>query len=62
VTANRHGQTLHGAIDIDATALPGADGAPVLNAAGDLIGIVDTITRPLPRRRHRPLAESAPKS
>lgn len=39
------GQTLEGAIDIDATALPGADGAPVLNAAGDLIGIVDTITQ-----------------
>jgi len=39
------GQSLQGAINIDATALPGADGAPVLNAAGDLIGIVDTITQ-----------------
>jgi putative serine protease PepD len=42
---NATGQSLQGAIDIDATALPGADGAPVLNAAGDLIGIVDTITQ-----------------
>jgi S1-C subfamily serine protease len=38
-------QSLQGAISIDATTLPGADGAPVLNAAGDLIGIVDTITQ-----------------
>jgi S1-C subfamily serine protease len=37
--------TLQGAISIDAISEPEADGAPVLNAAGDLIGIVDTITQ-----------------
>ncbi|MGD1053459.1 MAG: S1C family serine protease, partial [Candidatus Dormibacteria bacterium] len=37
--------TVQGAISIGAISDPGADGAPVLNAAGDLIGIVDTITQ-----------------
>jgi putative serine protease PepD len=38
-------QSLQGAISIDATTEPGADGAPLLDSAGDLIGIVDTITQ-----------------
>ena len=43
-TATPTGQTtLQGAISIGAISEPGADGAPVLNAAGDLIGVVDTI-------------------
>ena len=43
-TATATGQTtLQGAISIGAISEPGADGAPVLNAAGDLIGVVDTI-------------------
>jgi S1-C subfamily serine protease len=37
--------TVQGAISIGAIDEPGADGAPVLNAAGDLIGIVDTVTQ-----------------
>ena len=45
-TATATGQTtLQGAISIGAISEPGADGAPVLNAAGDLIGVVDTITQ-----------------
>jgi putative serine protease PepD len=45
-TATPTGQTtLQGAISIGAISEPGADGAPVLNAAGDLIGVVDTITQ-----------------
>ena len=45
-TATANGPTtLQGAISIGAISEPGADGAPVLNAAGDLIGIVDTITQ-----------------
>jgi putative serine protease PepD len=45
-TATANGPTtLQGAISIGAISDPGADGAPVLNAAGDLIGIVDTITQ-----------------
>jgi S1-C subfamily serine protease len=39
------GASLQDAISIDATARPDADGAPVLNSAGDLIGIVVTITQ-----------------
>ncbi len=34
-----------GAFTIDATSQPQADGAPVLNSAGQLIGIVSTITQ-----------------
>jgi putative serine protease PepD len=45
-TATPTGQTtLQGAISIGAISELGADGAPVLNAAGDLIGVVDTITQ-----------------
>jgi len=37
--------SLQDAIDIDATAEPDADGAPVLGSAGDLIGVLVTITQ-----------------
>jgi S1-C subfamily serine protease len=39
------GASLQDAIDIDATAEPDADGAPVLGSAGDLIGVLVTITQ-----------------
>ena len=39
------GQTLQGVISIGATSQSGADGAPVLDSAGELIGVVDTITQ-----------------
>jgi putative serine protease PepD len=38
-------QSVQGAVSIDATAEPDADGAPVLDSAGNLIGIVMTITQ-----------------
>jgi putative serine protease PepD len=39
------GASVQGAISIDATAEPDADGAPVLDSAGSLIGIVVTVTQ-----------------
>ena len=39
------GQSVQGAVSIDATAEPDADGAPVLDSAGNLIGIVVTVTQ-----------------
>ena len=51
-------QSVQGAVRIDATPEPDADGAPVLDSAGNLIGIVMTITQaPAPARSHRPLPE-----
>ena len=38
------GASVQDAISIDSTAEPGADGAPVLNSAGDLIGVLVNIT------------------
>jgi S1-C subfamily serine protease len=49
VTVTTDGTTVQDGISIDATAEPDADGAPVLNSAGDLIGIVVPITQaPVP--------------
>ncbi|MGO8687431.1 MAG: S1C family serine protease [Candidatus Dormibacteria bacterium] len=39
------GASVQDAISIDATAEPGADGAPVLNSAGNLIGVLMTVTQ-----------------
>jgi putative serine protease PepD len=44
-TDSTTGGSVQDAISIDSTSEPDADGAPVLNSAGDLIGIVVTITQ-----------------
>jgi len=38
------GASLTDAITVDATAEPGADGAPVINSGGQLIGVISTVT------------------
>jgi len=45
MTDSATGQTVLDATSIDATAEPGADGAPVIDSAGDLIGIAVSITQ-----------------
>ncbi len=47
-TDSTTGSSVGGAFTIDATPQPQADGAPVLNSAGQLIGIVSTITQATP--------------
>jgi S1-C subfamily serine protease len=44
-TSSTTDQSVQGAISIDATPEPDADGAPVLDGGGNLIGIVTTITQ-----------------
>ncbi len=47
-TDSTSGAALQDAISIDASAEPDADGAPVLNSVGDLIGVVVAITQATP--------------